>query len=121
MPRVRPEPAELEAIEATLSGILEPYLDRLESFEIYGVAMLRRPGARSHDWFAGVRRGPASVKFSLLPIHAHPALVADASPELIRHRSGASILTFAALDDGLVSELNDLVARAFAAYWPDAA
>jgi len=34
--------ADLAAIEAQLAAILDPYRDRLESFEIYGVPMLRR-------------------------------------------------------------------------------
>jgi hypothetical protein len=49
--------AALAALEARLGKVLEPYLNRLERFEIYGVPMLRRPGARAHDWFAGIRAG----------------------------------------------------------------
>jgi hypothetical protein len=116
-----PDPAALDAVEARLNAILDPYRDRLEPFDIYGVAMLRRPGAGAHDWFAGVRRGPASVKLSLLPMHTHPEIVEGASAALLRHRSGASILTFAAIDPEQVRELEELVARAFRAYWPEPA
>ena len=111
-----PDAAALDVVEARLRGILSPYLGRLEPFEVYGVTMLRRPGAGAHDWFAGVRRGPGGVKFSLLAMHTHPEVLEDASPALRRHRSGASILTFNAIDDELAADLSALVARAFTTY-----
>ena len=33
-----------------------PYEDALEAAEIYGMEVLRRPGAKAHDWFAGVQQ-----------------------------------------------------------------
>jgi hypothetical protein len=36
---------ELAGVQARLDAILEPYRGQLETFEIYGVPMLRRPGA----------------------------------------------------------------------------
>ncbi len=106
----------LAALEARLQGVLDPYRDRLEPFEIYGMPMLRRPGARAHDWFAGVRAGFGAVKFSLLPMHARPEVLAGASPRLLKRRTGASVFMFRDGDDDLVPELERVVARAFDLY-----
>ena len=40
---------ELEAIEARLWAILAPYRDRLEEDTVYGLVMLKRPGATKHQ------------------------------------------------------------------------
>jgi hypothetical protein len=65
----------LNRIEAELRAVLVPYEDELEAAEIYGMEVLRRPGARAHDWFAGVQRVGAAVKFNFLPMHGHPQLL----------------------------------------------
>jgi hypothetical protein len=108
--------ADLAAIEARLDAILEPYRSRLQTFEIYGVPMLRRPGAKAHDWFAGVSPGNGVIRFFLLPMHAHPELLEDISPELRKRKRGASLFAFANVDDGLIRELTALTERSFAAY-----
>jgi hypothetical protein len=107
---------DLAAIEARLRAVLEPYRSQLETFQIYGQEMLRRPGARSHDWFAGVRQGKDAVIFSLLPPHANPSLLDGVSTELRRRKTGASVYTFKTIDDGLLAEVGALTARSFAAY-----
>ena len=66
---------ELNAVEAELRAILVPYEDVLEAAEIYGMEVLRRPGAKAHDWFAGVQQVNGAVKFNFLPMHAHPELL----------------------------------------------
>jgi hypothetical protein len=106
---------DLDAVEARLQAILDPYRDRLEAFEIYGVPMLRRPGARAHAWFAGVNRGNGVVRFSLLPMHRHPELLDGISPELRKRKRGASLFAFSSLDDAQAVELEQLVARSFEA------
>jgi hypothetical protein len=106
---------DLDAVEARLQAILDPYRDRLEAFEIYGVPMLRRPGARAHAWFAGVNRGNGVVRFSLLPMHRHPELLDGISPELRKRKRGASLFAFSSLDDAQADELEQLVARSFEA------
>jgi hypothetical protein len=116
-----PTEAQLAATQARLESILDPYRDRLEAFEIYGVPMLRRPGAKAHDWFAGVNRGNGVVRFSFLPMHAHPELLEGTSPSLLKRRKGASLFAFASVDDGQVAELERLVARGFGIYRGDAA
>jgi len=109
----------LAPLEARLQQVLDPYRDRLEPFEIYGMPMLRRPGARAHDWFAGVRAALGAVKFSLLPMHAHPEVLEGASERLLKRRTGASVFMLRPGDEDLVSELERIVARAFTTYWPD--
>ena len=73
MARAAASEADLAAVQQRLEALLDPYRDRLEAFEIYGVPMLRRPGAKAHDWFAGVNRGKGVVRFSFLPMHEHPS------------------------------------------------
>ena len=107
---------DLAALEARLQAILDPYRDRLETFEIYGVPMLRRPGAKAHDWFAGVQRIDGAVKFNLLPMHAHPELLDGISPALRKLKTGASVFKFGELDEALLADLEALVGRAYAVY-----
>jgi hypothetical protein len=105
--------ADLAVVETRLQAILDPYRDRLEPFEIYGMPMLRRPGARAHEWFAGVNRGNGVVRFSLLPMHRHPELLDDLSAELRKRKRGTSLFAFSSIDDAQISELEGLVARSF--------
>ena len=107
---------DLRELEAELRAILVPYEDVLEASEIYGMEVLRRPGAKAHDWFAGVRTKDGAVKFMLLPMHTHPELLEDVSPELRKRKTGASVLTLRAGDGGLIPELEALVQRSFDAY-----
>jgi hypothetical protein len=108
--------ADLAAVEARLAAILDPYRDRLESFEIYGVPMLRQPGARAHDWFAGVSPGNGVIRFFLLPMYAHPELLDGISPELRKRKRGASVFAFTTLAERIAEELTSLTERSFATY-----
>jgi hypothetical protein len=106
----------LDELEAELRAILVPYEDVLEAAEIYGIEVLHRPGARAHDWFAGVRPGKGTAKLMLLPIKAHPELVEDISPALRKRLSGDALFTLKAGDEALIPELEALVQRSFDAY-----
>jgi len=106
----------LAAAETRLQALLDPYRDRLEPFEIYGVPMLRRPGAKAHDWFAGVNRGNGVVRFSFLPMHAHPELLDGLSPAVVKRKTGASLFTFRSVDDATAAELAALLARGYEVY-----
>lgn len=108
--------ADLGAVEVRLQAILDPFRDRLEAFEIYGVPMLRRPGAKAHDWFAGVSPGNGVMRFFLLPVRTQPELLDGASAQLRKHKTGASLFSFDVVDAGLMAELETLTARAFDAY-----
>jgi hypothetical protein len=103
-------------LEAELRAILVPYEDELEAAEIYGMEVLRRPGAKAHDWFAGVQRRGNQVKFNFLPMHAHPDLLHGLSPALLKRRTGASVFKLVEGDDALIDELELLVARGFDVY-----
>lgn len=109
-------PEVLEAIEARLHAILDPYRPRLETASIYGIPTLRRPGAGAHDWFAFVKPATRHVSFFLLPVHTYPDLREALSPALAKRLTGASVFTFKAMDDALFAELEALVARAYERY-----
>lgn len=112
----RDRDAELAAVEARLREILDPYRTSLEAADLYGVDTLRAPGARAHDWFAGVRRASRHVGFFLLPMAEHPELVDGCSPGLLRLRTGKSVFNVRTMDEALLAELEAPVARAYEAY-----
>lgn len=106
----------VDELEAELRALLVPYEDELDTAEIYGMEVLRRPGAKAHDWFAGVRRTGPLVKFNYLPMHAHPELLEGVSAGLVSRRAGASFFRLGEGDEALLDELDQLVARGFAVY-----
>lgn len=106
----------LDQVEAELRAILVRYEGKLETAAIYGMEVLRRPGAQAHDWFAGVEQTNGVVKFNFLPMHGHPELLEGVSPELLKHRTGASVFKFTEPDEALVKELAGVVARGFKVY-----
>jgi hypothetical protein len=108
--------ADLAAIEARLGMILAMYEDRLEWATIYNIRTLRRPGANAHNWFAFVKPASKHVGFYLLPVVAHPELLAGLSPALAKRHTGKSTFTFSAFDEPLFAELETLVARAYDVY-----
>ncbi len=110
------DPTDLTALQTRLEAVLDPYRDRLEAFDLYGAPYLRRPGAKAHDWFAGVSEGKGVIRFFLLPMHNHPDLLDGISPELRKRKTGASLFAFKTLDDEGLDELKGLVARAFDGY-----
>jgi hypothetical protein len=114
-----PDPTDLAALQTRLEAILDPYRGELEAFDLYGAPYLRRPGAKAHDWFAGVSEGKGVIRFFLLPMHHHPGLLDGISPELRKRKTGASLFAFKALDDAGRAELEGLVARAFERYMTD--
>jgi hypothetical protein len=107
---------EFEAIEARLWAILEPYRDQLEDGSVYGLATLKRPGANSHEFFAGVRVAAKHVAFHLMPIYTDPALLDGISPALRRHLKGKTTFNFSVVDEAVFLELDALTARCFQAY-----
>ena len=68
----RPPLADLEAVEATIWSLLEPYRGELEDATIYGLPSLRWPGAKAHDYFASVKRGQSFVSLYLLVADTYP-------------------------------------------------
>jgi hypothetical protein len=108
--------ADLAAVEAGLRAILEPYRRRLEEGEIYGIPTLRCPGAKAHDWFAGVQVAETYVKLNFLPMHGHPELLDGVSAGLRKRKTGASVFRFTDVDEALIAELRALLARGFDVY-----
>lgn len=108
--------AEFAAVEARLRAILDPYRDRLETGTIYNRDILRRPGGKGHDWFAGVLPNKNYISFYLLPIYTWPQLLDGLSPGLRKRKQGASCFNFSAVDDDLFAELSALTERSFQAY-----
>ena len=105
-----------KAVELRLRAILEPFREHLVEDTIYGMPVLRRKGAKKHDWFAGVQPVDGAVKFNFLPMHAHPEILEEASPGLQRHKTGASVFRFTEIDENLAGELESVVAKGFLAY-----
>lgn len=99
-----------------MRAILAPYGERLETGTIYGIEVLRRPGARSHAWFAGVQLVEGAVKLNFLPMHAHPELLDGISPALRRSKTGATVFRFTSLDDEVAAEVEALLAQGFEVY-----
>ena len=108
--------AEFAAVEGRLRAILEPYQDRLETGTIYNREILRRPGGRGHDWFAGVVPNKNYVSFYMLPIYTWPQLLDGMSPALRKRKQGASCFNFIAVDEDQMAELAALTERSFQAY-----
>lgn len=116
-PAQEPESLEnLATVEARLQAILAPYRERLESGLIYGIEVLRRPGAKAHDWFAGIHLVDGAVKLNFLPMHAHPELLDGISPALRKCKTGASVFRFRTLDDALAAEVEAVLRRGFEVY-----
>jgi hypothetical protein len=108
-----------EELMTGLRALLEPYEGRLERAQIYGIDVLKRPGAKKHDWFAGVRPGKGTAKLMILPIKTNPELLESLSPALRKRQSGDALFTLKPGDDALIPELGELLERAFAVYVED--
>jgi hypothetical protein len=105
-----------DELVAELRALLLPYEDVLEPHELYGIEVLHRPGAKMHDWFAGVRPGKGTAKLMLLPVKEHPELLEGISAELRKRKSGDALFTLKPGDEALLPELAALVQRSFDAY-----
>lgn len=114
-----PTAAELEAIEARIWSLLEPYRDQLEDATIYGLPSIRWPGAKAHDYFASVKAGNSYVSIYLLVADTYPEALEGASPALLKRRSGKAAFNFPSLDDEMAGELATLLDRLFASYRAD--
>jgi hypothetical protein len=112
-------PTDLKAVELRLRAILEPYRRHLEESTIYSMPVLRRKGAKKHEWFAGVQQVEGAVKFNFLPMHGNPDLLEDAPAELLKHKTGASVFRFTEIDEHLATALETVVAKGFLAYMGD--
>ena len=83
---------------------------------MYGLVTLKRPGAKQHDFFAGVRVAPKHVAFHLMPSTPIRACSTDVSPALRKQLKGKTTFDFTTVDEALFTELEALTARSFEAY-----
>ena len=109
----------LEAVEARLWSLLEPYRFELEAATIYGMPSLRWPGAKAHDYFAAVRPGKSYVSLYLLVADTYPEALKGTPLTLLKRRSGKAAFTFPHLDDEMARDLDALLGRLFARYRAD--
>ena len=107
---------DLKAVELRLRAILDPYREHLVEGTIYNMTVLRRKGAKKHDWFAGVQAVNEAVKFNFLPMHEHSELLEDIPDDLRRRKTGASVFRFTEVDENVAGALEALVGRGFLEY-----
>jgi hypothetical protein len=106
----------VDELESEVRAILVRYEDVLEASEVNGMEVLRRPGAKSHEGFAGVRQKGGTVQVMVLPMHSHREVVEGISTELRERMAGPSMLVLREGDEGLLPALEELIERAFDAY-----
>ena len=111
--------ADLQAVEARIWALLEPYRGELEAATIYGMPSLRWPGAKAHDYFASVRAGNSYVSLYLLVADTYPEVFEGAPGALRKRRSGKATFNFPSLDDGMARDLGALLARPYERYRAD--
>ena len=108
--------ADLEAVEATIWSLLEPYRGELEDATIYGLPSLRWPGAKAHDYFASVKRGKSYVSLYLLVADTYPDALEGTPSALLKRRTGKAAFNFSTLDAEMADDLRALLHRLYARY-----
>ena len=111
--------AKLQAIEARIWSLLEPFRSELEAATIYGMPSLRWPGAKAHDYFASVRSGKSYVSLYLLVADTYPEALEGTPAALLKRRSGKAAFNFPTLDDEMARALEDLLSRLYERYRAD--
>lgn len=112
---------DLQAMEARLWSLLEPYRAELEPATIYGMPSLRWPGAKAHDYFAAVRAGKSFVSLYLLVADTYPNALAGTPESLLKCRTGKAAFNIRSLDDQMARDLAALLARLYERYRADRA
>ena len=110
---------DLEAIEARLWQLLEPYRGELEEATIYGMPSLRWSGAKAHDYFASIKPATKHVSLFLLVADTYPDALEGTSAALLKRRSGKAAFNFSTLDDALAADLDALLRRLYQRYRAD--
>ena len=110
---------DLEAVEARIWSLLEPYRGELEAATIYGMPSLRWPGAKAHDYFAAVKPAKAYVSLYLLVADTYPDALEGTPDALLKRRTGKAAFNFPQLDDAMARDLEALLARLYARYRAD--
>ena len=108
--------AELDAVEARIWALLDPYRDELEEATIYGMPSLRWPGSGSHDYFAAVKRSAHKVSLYAIAVDTWPETLQGSSSRFQSLRTGKATFSFPSLDEELASELEKFLARLYQPY-----
>ena len=108
--------ADLDAVEARIWALLEPYRDELEEATIYGIPSLRWPGSGSHDYFAAVKRSARKVSLYAIAVDTWPESLEGSSGRFRSLRTGRATFSFACLDAELDAELEGFLGRLYQPY-----
>jgi len=108
--------ADLDAVEARIWELLEPYRDDLEDATIYGMPSLRWPGSGAHDYFAAVKRSAQKVSLYAIAVDTWPEALEGSSDEFRKRRTGKATFSFPSLDDDLAAELESFLERLYLPY-----
>jgi hypothetical protein len=108
--------SDLDAIEARLWSLLEPYRAELVDATIYGMPSLVWPGAKKHDYFAAIKRATNHVSLFLLVADTYPDALTGTPEALLKRRTGKATFNFPRLDDEMASDLAALLARLYERY-----
>jgi hypothetical protein len=108
--------ADLDAVEARIWALLDPYGDELEEATIYGMPSLPWPGSDSHDYFAAVKRSAHKVSLYAIAVDAWPQALEDSSDVFKKRRTGKATFSFPSLDHELAAELEAFLARVYQPY-----
>ncbi len=107
---------ELDAVEARIWALLDPYRDELEEATIYGLPSLRWPGSGSHDYFAAVKRSAHKVSLYAIAVDTWPETLEGSSARFQSLRTGKATFSFSSLDAELAAELETFLGRLYQPY-----
>jgi hypothetical protein len=107
---------DLDAVEARIWALLEPYRDELEEATIYGIPSLRWPGSGSHDYFAAVKRSARKVSLYAIAVDTWPETLEGSSERFRSQRTGRATFSFPSLDAELDAELDGFLDRLYQRY-----
>ena len=118
-----PDAEKMEAAFERLTTLLAPYQDELiVKTDEPGHLYLDAPPSPSYPnglFFGAVKIGKSYVSFHLMPVNVHPELLEGISPDLRKRMQGKSCFNFAAPDETLFAELENLTRAGFEAYGRD--
>jgi uncharacterized protein YukE len=107
---------DLDAVEARIWALLEPYRDELEDATIYGMPSLRWPGSGGHDYFAAVKRSARKVSLYAIAVDTWPEALEGSSERFRSLRTGRATFSFPSLDEELEAELESFLRRLYEPY-----
>ena len=108
--------ADLDAVEARIWALLDPYRDELEEATIYGIPSLRWPRSGSHDYFAAVKRSAHKVSLYAIAVDTWPGAIECSSERFRSLRTGKATFSFPSLDAELEAELEGFLRRLYQPY-----